>query len=247
MNNGRVLAILQARMSSTRLPGKVLKPILGEPMLLRQLERLRRSHHLDLLVVATSTSTEDDPIAQVCQARGIDCFRGSLDDVLDRFYQAVRIFPGDTVVRLTADCPLTDPEVIDAVIDFYQAGDYDYVSNVLEPTFPDGLDVEVFGRACLEAAWREAKVSSDREHVTPFIYHHPDRFRVGSYRGTSDLSAWRWTVDEPADFQLVNAVYEALYQTVPDFSTRDILNFLSTHPDIAHLNVHFRRNEGSHV
>src|SRR5690348_2363069 len=181
------LAILQARMSSSRLPGKVLEPVLGRPMILRQIERIRDARRIDRLVVATSTDASDEPLIQVCRAEGIECARGSLVDVLDRFYQVGRKFAPAHVIRLTGDCPLTDPEMLDAVIAFHVDNGFDYSSNALEPTFPDGLDVEVMRFECLEQAWREARLPSEREHVTPYLYNHRERFRVGSYSGSRDL------------------------------------------------------------
>lgn len=242
-----ILAILQARVSSTRLPGKVLKPILGRPMLARHIERLRRCRRIDALIVATSDKPSDDPIEQLCSELDIPCFRGSLHDVLDRYYQAAIAFQDepDHVVRVTGDCPLADPELIDRVIEFHLEGGYDYSCNAREPfTFPDGLDMEVFRLACLERAWREAALPSQREHVTPFIYQHPEWFKIGDFRSDVDLSHLRWTVDEPADFEVVRRIYEALYPDNPAFTTQDILNYLEAHPALKTLNVGHQRNEG---
>jgi spore coat polysaccharide biosynthesis protein SpsF len=239
-----ILAVLQARVSSSRLPGKVLRPILGVPMILRQVERARRAVGVDRLLVATSVDPSDDPLAELCAGDGIECFRGSLDDVLDRFYRAARPFAPEHVVRLTGDCPLADPELIGEVISFHRDGGYDYVSNALEPTFPDGLDVEVFRFPCLEHAWREASLPSEREHVTPFLYHRPERFRIGCYKGDVDLSRLRWTVDEPVDFELVTRIYGELYPVRRDFTTGDILGLLERKPELKTLNTHHRRNEG---
>ena len=239
-----ILGILQARASSRRLPGKVLKPILGRPMLERQIERLRRARRMDKLVVATSTDASDDPIAALCRQLAVDCFRGSLDDVLDRFYQAARPHAPRAVVRLTGDCPLADPGVIDELIDRHVAGDFDYTSNTIERSYPDGLDAEVMELRCLEAAWREAALPSEREHVTPFIYHHPERFRLGRLVQSPDLSRLRWVVDEPEDFAFISAIYEALYPEKPAFGTADVLALLDRRPDIAGLMGHAATNEG---
>lgn len=239
-----ILAILQARVSSSRLPGKVLKPLLGVPMLLRQLERLKKSRKIDRLLVATSTEPSDDPIEKLCEENGIACYRGSLNDVLDRFYQAARGFDPEHVVRLTADCPLTDAKLIDDVIGFYLDGDFDYASNAIQATYPDGLDMEVFRFSCLEQAWREAALPSQREHVTPFIHQQPLLFKIGHYKNSSDLSHLRWTVDEPKDFELVTMVYEALYSKNPDFSTQEIMQLLDKRPELVHWNTAHQRNEG---
>jgi spore coat polysaccharide biosynthesis protein SpsF len=239
-----ILAILQARMTSTRLPGKVMRPLLGKPMLARQIERIARAKRIGHLVVATSDDPSDDPIAALCDELGVSCYRGALEDVLDRFYKAAKCHVARHVVRLTGDCPLIDPNLIDSVIDYYLAGNYDYVSNTVEPTFPDGLDVEIFRFPCLERAWREARLPSQREHVTLFIYSHPEQFRIGSYKSKEDLSALRWTVDEPIDLDLAEKIYEALYPANPAFTTDDVLALLKQQPDLKTLNASHRRNEG---
>jgi len=238
-----ILAILQARVSSSRLPGKVLKDILGKPMILRQVERIRRAKTLDALLVATSNDPSDDPLYATCADNGLTCFRGSLDDVLDRFYQAARGSRPEHVVRLTGDCPLTDPEVIDKVVTFGTTHDFDYASNTLKPTFPDGLDVEIMRFECLETAWREATAPAQREHVTSFIYQHPERFRLGNFTGTPDLSGLRWTVDHLRDFELAMQIYAELYPAKPDFSTQDILQLLEQKPELQNLNADYLRNE----
>ncbi len=239
-----LLAVLQARCDSTRLPRKVLSPILGRPMLARQIERVRRARCIDTLVVATGTGAADDAVARLCQEIGVHCHRGSPDDVLDRVYQAARPFAPTTVMRLTGDCPLADPAVLDAVAAHHRAGSYDYTSNALEPSFPDGLDVELMSWSCLETAWREASRRSEREHVTPYIYGHPDRFRLGSYRGPRDLSHLRWTVDEAADLAFIARVYEALYPLDPAFGSEEVLALLEREPALATLNAGIERNAG---
>ena len=239
-----ILGLLQARTSSRRLPGKVLKPILGRPMLARQIERLRRARRLDKLVVATSTDTSDGPIAGLCATIHVHCFRGSLDDVLDRFYQAARSYAPRAVVRLTGDCPLADPEVIDQLIEKHVSGGFDYTSNVVMRTYPDGLDAEVMEFHCLEDAWYEAKLPSEREHVTPFIRARHDRYRFGRLTQPRNLSHHRWVVDDPEDFAFVAAIYEALYPVKPAFTTADILDLLERRPDIAAKMGHAPTNEG---
>lgn len=239
-----MLAILQARCSSSRLPGKVLKPILGEPMIARQIERLRRSQRITRLVVATSDDPSDDPLSALCANRNICCYRGSLNDVLDRFYQTANAYPSDQLLRLTGDCPLADPELIDHCVDFHLSGDFDYTTNALQATFPDGLDVEVFRFKCLEESWKEARLPSQREHVTPFIYGHPERYRIGHFRQHQDLSALRWTVDCMTDLELVRGIYEHLYRSNPAFTTNDILALLARYPNLAEINAGKTRNEG---
>ena len=239
-----ILAILQARLSSTRLPGKVLKPILGMPMLLRQIERVRRARGIDRLVLATSDDPSDDAIEKLCRENDIECFRGNLNDVLDRFYQAAKAVKPDYVVRLTGDCPLIDPEIIDRVIRHGIDGKFDYASNTIKPTFPDGLDVEVFRFGCLETSWREATLPSQREHVTPFIHQQPGRFKIGNYAGAQNLSHLRWTVDETLDFELIKQIYKSLYPAKPDFDTNDVLALLDRRPELKTLNAAHERNEG---
>jgi spore coat polysaccharide biosynthesis protein SpsF len=239
-----ILAVLQARFSSSRLPGKILKPVLGRPMLVRQIERVLRSDKIERLVVATSSAGNDDRVSEVCASLGITCHRGSLEDVLDRIYHASLPFAPERIVRLTGDCPLTDWQVIDRVIDFAIAGGYDYGSNTLKPTWPDGLDVEVVTFSALATAWRESTSPLDREHVTPFIYNHKDRFKLGNLQNDVDLSRLRWTVDTPADFAFVTRIYEALHPANPAFKTDDIVSYLSEHPDVVALNAGIERNEG---
>ncbi|MBF0369957.1 MAG: glycosyltransferase family protein [Magnetococcales bacterium] len=239
-----VLAILQARTSSSRLPGKVLRPLLGQPMLQRQIERIQRASLLDGLLVATSLKPEDDGVAKLCQETGLPCFRGSLEDVLDRYYQAACRHEPTHVVRLTGDCPLADPEVIDQVIRCHLKGGYDYTSNTFPATWPDGLDVEVIRFSALESAWQEARLPSEREHVTPFVRHAPDRFAIGHVRHTEDLSHWRWSVDYGEDFELISRIYEALHPQQPDFGTGKILELLAKDPQLAKINHHYTANDG---
>ncbi|MCL6479747.1 MAG: glycosyltransferase family protein, partial [Peptococcaceae bacterium] len=221
-------------------------PILGKPMLLRQIERIKRSRLIDLLLVATSSDLTDDPIDRLCRENGISCFRGQLDDVLDRFYQAAKTInpKPEHIVRLTGDCPLIDPELIDEVIDFHVQGLFDYTSNTIEPTYPDGLDVEVFTFGCLEGAWQKANLPSQREHVTLYIHQQSHQFKIGSYKNKDDLSYLRWTVDEPLDFELVDQIYKALYPAKPWFTTADILTLLKRKMHLVTLNNKFKRNEG---
>lgn len=233
----RVIAILQARMSSSRLPGKVLKPLVGQPMILRQIERLRRARALDGIVVATSTQASDDVLCEACGAAGIEVVRGDLEDVLDRYRQAARVL-GDPahVVRLTADCPLADWTVVDACVALHLQAGADYTSNVIRRSFPKGLDVEVMTLAALDRAWREAAEPYEREHVTPYIHRHPELFSLAHLTQGVDRSAWRWTVDTPEDWAMVEAVYRALYRQDDLFTTDAVAGFLKAHPRTARLN-----------
>ena len=231
------LAILQARMSSTRLPGKVLASVAGAPMILRQIERLRRARKLERIVVATSLRADDDPLAEALATAEISVYRGDLDDVLGRFIGALDAFgPARTVVRLTADCPLADPEVIDATIARFEASGADYASNVAEPrTFPKGLDVEVMTASALRRAAAETSDPYDREHVTPYLYRHPERFRLASHAQSADEGAVRWTVDRPDDLAFVRAVYDGLYAADPRFTSDAVRAFVRGRPDLAML------------
>lgn len=226
-----MLTILQARMSSTRLPGKVMKPLIGEPMLARQIERVRRSKAAGRLIVATSTDASDDALVVLCRTLKVACFRGSLTDVLARFQGAAMAFgPTDHIVRLTGDCPLTDPEIIDATIALHIREGADYTSNTGELSFPKGLDVEVFKAEHLKTAEREAKDPYEREHVTPFLYRNPDRFIQARLECNPPLGHLRWTVDTQADFNFVEAVYEGLYRQKPDFTSEDIAHLTRDWP-----------------
>ncbi|WP_034763454.1 cytidylyltransferase domain-containing protein [Chrysiogenes arsenatis] len=230
-----ILALLQARSSSNRLPGKVLKPILGKPMILHQMERVARSRHIDQLVLVTSTDPADDELATTVRTAGFEVFRGSLDNVLERFVLATKHYGGEIVVRLTGDCPLHDPDVIDAVISTMVATPADYVSNTLRYTWPDGLDVEVVRAEALFAAHALTESPFDREHVTPFIRTHVGDSACGNFTslnvvGPSDFSGLRWTVDYPEDFAFVELVYAALYDINPYFTWLDIISLLIQQP-----------------
>lgn len=240
------VGVLQARVSSSRLPGKVLADVSGAPMIARQIERIMRARRLDMLILATSEATDDGSLAALGEKIGIPVFRGSLNDVLGRFAGAVAAFAPDaeTVVRLTGDCPLTDPDVIDLCIEAHRSSAADITTNAAEPTYPDGLDVEVIARAALEVAANEACASHEREHVTQFIYQRPDRFRVAHVKQARDLSALRWTVDHPDDLAFVRRVYDALYAKNPAFGMEDVMDLITENPEMAAINASYERNEG---
>jgi spore coat polysaccharide biosynthesis protein SpsF len=236
------IALIQARVGSTRLPGKVLENIRGKPMIARVVDRVRAARRVTGIRVVTSSSPKDDSLVAWARSTGVDVSRGSEDDVLDRFHSALEDIRADCIVRVTADCPLLDPEIVDSVIRKFDDGAFDYVSNCLHPTYPDGLDTEVIARPALEKAWREARLPSEREHVTPFIWKHPEIFSIGEVRHFKDLSAMRWTVDEREDLAFVRRIYEATEGDV--FGMDLVLRVLETHPEIAAVNLRFRRNEG---
>lgn len=226
-----ILAVIQARMSSTRLPGKVLKDVIGKPMVIRQLERISRSKHIDQIVVATSIESSDDPLAEAVTAAGYQVFRGSLDDVLSRF-QALRAnFNPTHIVRLTADCPLTDPTVIDGIIEQHVETRVDYTSNVISRTFPRGLDAEVFTVAALDRLSVLDLSDDEHEHVTLGFYKRPGEFTLTNYAGSVDNSHLRWTVDNPEDYDFALWVYREFYPTKPNFDSADILALLERHPE----------------
>lgn len=228
--------IIQARMTSTRLPGKVLMDLDGAPLLARQLERLRRCRTADELVVACTTNDADAPIAELCRAEGVAVFRGSENDVLSRYLGAARAAKAGVVVRVTSDCPLICPEVCDKVVD--SLGDADYTSNTLTRTFPRGLDTEAFTMATLERAAAEATSGPAREHVTWYVHTEArSSFRVRSIEDSDDNSALRWTVDEPSDLDAVRALWTGLRLSDKPLGYRDILAYARAHPEIAAINA----------
>ena len=243
----RVLAVVQARLRSTRLPGKALMTIAGRPMLAHVLARALAVPGVAETVLATTVSPEDDALVEVARTEGVASVRGSIEDVLDRFHAALCAYPADAVVRVTADCPLLDPEVSGAVVRDYLAHreSADYASNIEPPTFPDGLDTEVVSAAALARAWREARLPSDREHVTTYIRDTKHGFRLRNVVHDEDLSACRWTVDEPRDLDFVRAVYAEL---APDgrriFGMREVLDLLRRRPELSAINAGIARNEG---
>lgn len=229
-------------MTSTRLPGKVLEPILGVPMIGRQIERLRHASSLDGLVVATSVDPSDDPLVAYLDSLDIPVVRGSLDDVLGRFVAVLEEYSPDAVVRLTADCPLASPIVVDQVVGDFLSGGADYVSNTLEPSFPDGVDVEVVGVSALRWVAEHSTDPHEREHVTLGVYRRPERFVCRNVAGGVDLSDLRWTVDSAQDLDFVRAVYSALYASDPTFDMPDILALLKEHPDLSRTSADSSRN-----
>lgn len=237
------LAVVQARMSSTRLPGKVLLPLAGEPMIIRQLERVQRAHGVDGVIVATSVDPSDDPLVSVVEEAGFPVVRGSLDDVLDRFITVVELLAPETVVRITADCPLISANVIDRVLSEFAAGHVDYASNTLEPTYPDGLDVEVFRSSVLKQLTSFPLDSDEHEHVTLGIYRRPEIFSLLNVGDPGqDRSELRWTVDSEADYAFVSGVYADLYPTQPQFEYEDVMAYVADHPERSRTGADSLRN-----
>lgn len=229
--------MVQARMSSTRLPGKVMEDLLGEPLIVRQIERIRISKNISKLVVATSSCPSDDVLADCLEQNGVEVFRGSLTDVLSRFTKLQKLHRPDHIVRLTADCPLIDFNVIDAVVDLHLNSGSDYTSNVLERTFPRGLDVEIFTSATLDRLNDFELTDDEREHVTLGIYSRPSMFSLSNLANESDFSGLRWTVDTPRDLEFIRWVYEELSQLIPGILMNDVLELVCRHPRLSNLEV----------
>lgn len=238
------LAIIQARTGSTRLPNKVLMNLAGEPVLKHVISRVKASTLVSDLVVATTLSNEDVEIVKLVSNLNVKVYCGSENDVLDRFYQIAKITQPDNIVRITADCPVIDPKVIDLVISEYEKNNVDYASNALNPTFPDGLDVEVFSFRSLEKAYFEAKLYSEREHVTPYINKNKHIFKVINITNNIDLSNKRWTLDNKEDFIFLESIFNALFYKNFLFGMDDILDFLNYKPELENINKHINRNEG---
>lgn len=236
----RNVAIIQARTGSSRLPRKVLLPLLGEPMLTRVVRRVARASRVDATIVATTTASSDDAIMELAAHAGWLVDRGSETDLLDRYVQVARTQAATTVIRITSDCPVIDPDLIDDVVVALDDSGYDYASNSLEPrTYPRGLDVEAMTMAALEQASREDDDPRSREHATPYIYRHPERFRLRRVASPVDLSAHRWTVDTPEDYELIRRIYDRLGRD--DFSWRDVLAVIEREPALSDLNRHVRQ------
>ncbi|MGH9460642.1 MAG: aminotransferase class III-fold pyridoxal phosphate-dependent enzyme, partial [Vicinamibacteria bacterium] len=239
-----VVAIIQARIGATRLPRKVMADIAGHPMLWHVVSRLRECRSVSRVAVATSTADVDDAIASFCKGQSIDCYRGAEDDVLDRFYRAAMEFAADPVVRVTSDCPLIDPQIVDKVVGVFLQDGSDYVANILRYTYPDGMDVEVFSFAALKATWQEATLRGDREHVTPYM-RSSGRFRLLNVENDKHLpEQHRWTVDEAADLEFVRAVYNGLSGNGRSSNMEEVLSFLDKNPQIAAINRRIVRNAG---
>ncbi|GAB4525728.1 MAG: glycosyltransferase family protein [Anaerolineales bacterium] len=259
------IAIIQARMSSSRLPGKVLQDLGGQPMLVRVVERTRRARSLRRVVVATTTDPSDDPVAALCAQHGYPCYRGSLFDVLDRYYQAAKAHCAERVVRITADCPVMDAEVVDATVEALHAGGADFAASRFPPpwgrTYPIGLDVEVCTFAALERAWKEADQPHQREHVMPYLYEdmqpdgdpfpHPNfpithatltpwrsprGFRILRMDHDPDYGHYRWTVDTPPDLEALRRIY-ANFGNRDDFSWRNVIALYRARPELAEINA----------
>ena len=242
-----IYSIIQARMGSTRLPGKVMMDLCGSPVIEHVIKRLNESKLIDKLIIATTEDENNKPIIDFCINNNIDYFIGSEDDVLDRYYQTAidnNVNEEDIIIRITSDCPLIDPFVVDKVIEEHISNKNDYTANVIECTYPDGLDCEVFNFNVLKDAWINANLSSQREHVTLYIRDNPDKFKLGNVKNDEDLSCLRWTLDEKEDFIFIREVYKNLFNEDSFFTMDDIVQLLNEKPKLLDINSKFTRNEG---
>ena len=236
----KIIAIIQAHMGSTRLPGKVLRDLGGRTMLARVVRRAQRASALSEVTVACSALSQDDVIVEECERLGIRSFRGSDDDVLDRYHGAASAFAPDAIVRITSDCPLIEPEIVDTVMNAFLCSGADYASNTIDRSYPRGLDTEVFKKSCLDRAWKEAREQHQRVHVTPYLYEMPQVFKNIQVRGETDLSDMRWTVDTKEDYEFVSAIYSH-FGNRDDFNWRDVLALLEAQPQLNTINRHIRQ------
>jgi len=243
----KVAAIVQARFGSTRLPGKILKAISHKPMLWHIVDRLSHSRLIDQIIVATTNLSEDDQVQEFCELNNILFYRGSPEDVLSRYYTAADVNKADIVVRITSDCPVIDPIIVDRMLEKFfaenQLSNLDYLSNVLPRTFPRGLDTEIFSFNALAKAHHEATQRYEREHVTPYIYNHPEKFTIKNFTNEKDYSFHRWTVDTQEDFLLIEKVYDSLYNKKRLFFFEDILKLFEERPDLININQNVQQKK----
>ncbi len=242
-----IYAIIQARMGSTRLPGKVMMDLCGSPVIEHVVKRINGSKLIDKIIIATSEDKNNQPIIEFCKNNNVDYFVGSEDDVVDRYYQTAidnNIKVEDSIIRITSDCPLIDPSVVDKVIEEHNHYKNDYTTNVIDCTYPDGLDCEVFNFDVLKDTWINANLSSQREHVTLYIRDNPKKFKLGNVKNDIDLSSLRWTLDEKEDFIFINEVYNNLFNTESIFTMDDVVQLLKEKPELLDINSKFTRNEG---
>ncbi|OAT80984.1 acylneuraminate cytidylyltransferase [Bacillus sp. MKU004] len=239
----KIVGIIQARMGSTRLPGKIMKKVNDKSLLDYQLERVKRSNILDEIVIATTTKEHDDFIVEFCENQKTKVYRGSEDNVLERYYYAAKEANADIVVRMTSDCPLIDPEIIDHVISNYLDSDFDYVSNTQIRTYPRGMDTEVFSFSVLEQAYLNAKKEYEKEHVTPFIYLNPSIYSIGQVENNQDYSKYRLTVDTPEDFKLISILIEKLYVDDKMFGLKKIISILQEEPHLYEINKYIEQKK----
>ncbi|WP_346887107.1 glycosyltransferase family protein [Clostridium sp. UBA1056] len=236
----KITAIIQARMGSTRLPGKVMKNIFGKTVLEHVVDRLRKSQLLNDIIIATTIGECDNKIAEEAERLSVNCYRGSENDVLSRYYNAAKENGSEIVIRITSDCPVIDPRIIDSMlerfIELYKNNEIDYMSNTLERTFPRGLDAEIIPFEILEKAYNEADKQYEREHVTPYIYQNPETFKLIGFKNPINYSEYRWTLDTPEDFEVITRIYKELYKYDEMFYFDDIMNLMKRYPEIKNIN-----------
>ena len=243
-NNIKVVAIIQARMGSSRLPGKVLKELAGKTILEIIIDRVSLTKGLSEIVLSTTVNKKDDILESWAKIQKIKYFRGNENDVLDRYYQTAKAFQADLIIRITADDPLKDPEIIEQALSFFDLiENLDYCSNTIDPSYPEGLDVEIFKFSALEKAWKEAVLQSEREHVTPFIWKNNHLFKIKNFTYIEDLSNWRWTVDNPEDYEFMQEIFK-FFDNNYAVSYKKIISFLKDNMELTEINNSFLRNEG---
>ncbi|MDX9924606.1 MAG: glycosyltransferase family protein [Ignavibacteriaceae bacterium] len=238
------VVIVQARLGSTRLPSKVLKDLSGKPVLYHVLERIRNAKLVDNIVIATTDLDSDEPLVEYLRENKINYYRGSSEDVLSRYYETALQYKADIIIRITSDCPLIDPIVIDEIINIYlENNNYDYVSNTLMRSFPRGLDVELFTFDSLKKSFLKAEQKWEREHVTPYIYTNRDLFNVYNFANKTDQSFFRWTLDTPEDYQLIKEIYDSLYNEGKIFTTEEVISLFRNRPELIDINKHIEQKK----
>jgi len=238
-----ILIISQARMASSRLPGKVLRNVFGKPLLWYLMERLKLVKKVNRILIATGSPETNQPIIDFAKEQNIDYFIGNEDDVLDRYYQAAKHYKGNIIVRITSDCPLMDPDLIDQGLEMFLNGNYAYISNGHPPTYPDGFDIEIFSFKALETAWMEAKLPSEREHVTLYIRDKKNDFKRNNFENDKNYEEYRLTVDTKEDFALISKIIENFYDQWETFTVQDVVKLMEQNPRLKQINIQYKRNE----
>lgn len=239
----KITIMIQARIGSRRLPKKVLAKIQNKPLIYYIVSRAEKAKKIDQIILLTTRKTEDKPLLRLAKKYKIEGYSGDVNDVLTRFYKCAIEFRADPIIRITGDCPLIDPKLIDKLLDVYNKNKYDYVTNTLPPTFPDGLDIEIFSFKTLEKTYKNAKLKSEREHVTPYIRNHSQKFKIYNLKNRENLSHLRWTVDESKDLKFVRKIYSLMKPSIT-FDHGEILKVISKFPLLTQINQNIIRNKG---
>ena len=239
-----IIGILQARTKSSRLPQKVLRKIKDKTLLELYVNRVKESRLIDKIVIATTTEPEDSVIEDIAKKLKINCFRGSENDLLDRYYQCAKKYKANIIVRLCSDDPFVDYKVVDRAVQIFKDNQVDFVTNHFEPTYPEGLDIEVYSIDALKKSWKEAKLLSEREHVFPYVQNNQNQFKIINFTQDKDYSHLRWTIDYECDYEMTKVIYDYLYDEKLIFLQEDILQLLEKHPEISEINAHIKRKEG---